>query len=200
MIQAIETKYKGYRFRSRLEARWAVFFDALRVPWEYEPESYLLPSGPYLPDFVVGKKRVFFEVKHAGWMGNVSRHNELVEATGRPCFIVTGNPGVCDGGDHDGSESSLCGCNGWQTPDSMWHDDNGEFLIVGNPGFAYGRREPSLWVIPDVGEGIWQKKWCVQIHEDYFSHEREPIPFSEELISATKAARSARFEYGESGT
>ncbi len=31
-IKAIETRYKGYRFRSRLEARWAVFFDALSVP------------------------------------------------------------------------------------------------------------------------------------------------------------------------
>ena len=29
MIKAIETVYNGYRFRSRLEARWAVFFDAL---------------------------------------------------------------------------------------------------------------------------------------------------------------------------
>lgn len=28
-MKAIETRYKGYRFRSRLEARWAVFFDAL---------------------------------------------------------------------------------------------------------------------------------------------------------------------------
>ena len=28
-IQVIETAYKGYRFRSRLEARWAVFFDAI---------------------------------------------------------------------------------------------------------------------------------------------------------------------------
>lgn len=26
-IKAIETKYKGYRFRSRLEARYAVAFD-----------------------------------------------------------------------------------------------------------------------------------------------------------------------------
>lgn len=29
-IKAIDTYYKGYRFRSRLEARWAVFFDAAR--------------------------------------------------------------------------------------------------------------------------------------------------------------------------
>lgn len=26
-IKAIDTIYKGYKFRSRLEARWAVFFD-----------------------------------------------------------------------------------------------------------------------------------------------------------------------------
>ena len=53
-IKAIETEYHGYRFRSRLEARWAVFFDALGVPYEYEPEGYRLPSGrTYLPDFRV---------------------------------------------------------------------------------------------------------------------------------------------------
>ena len=34
-IKAIETYYKGYRFRSRLEARWAVFFDAACVEYEY---------------------------------------------------------------------------------------------------------------------------------------------------------------------
>jgi len=53
-IKAIETFYKGYRFRSRLEARWAVFLDALGVKWEYEPEGFELPSGKrYLPDFKV---------------------------------------------------------------------------------------------------------------------------------------------------
>jgi hypothetical protein len=40
VIKAIETRYKGYRFRSRLEARWAVFFDALGVEWEYEKEGF----------------------------------------------------------------------------------------------------------------------------------------------------------------
>lgn len=54
MIKAIETVYNGYRFRSRLEARWAVFFDALGVKYEYEPEGFELPSGQwYLPDFRV---------------------------------------------------------------------------------------------------------------------------------------------------
>ena len=52
MIKAIETQYKGYRFRSRLEARWAVVFDALDLEWVYEPEGYDLGGGvKYLPDF-----------------------------------------------------------------------------------------------------------------------------------------------------
>ena len=39
-IKAIETTYKGYRFRSRLEARWAVFFETLGIRWKYENEGY----------------------------------------------------------------------------------------------------------------------------------------------------------------
>jgi len=53
-IKAIETVYNGYRFRSRLEARWALFFDKLGLPWEYEPEGFDLGAqGWYLPDFRV---------------------------------------------------------------------------------------------------------------------------------------------------
>lgn len=53
-IKPLETTYNGYRFRSRLEARWAVFFDALGVKYEYEPEGYKLPDGScYLPDFLI---------------------------------------------------------------------------------------------------------------------------------------------------
>ena len=53
-IKPIETRYKGYRFRSRLEARWAVFFDACGYQWEYEPEGFRLPCGThYLPDFKI---------------------------------------------------------------------------------------------------------------------------------------------------
>lgn len=39
-IKAIETLYNGYKFRSRLEARWAVFFDAVGSKWEYEKEGF----------------------------------------------------------------------------------------------------------------------------------------------------------------
>lgn len=51
MLKAIDTYYKGYRFRSRLEARWAVFFDALGIGFKYEVEGFDLDGLWYLPDF-----------------------------------------------------------------------------------------------------------------------------------------------------
>lgn len=62
-ITPIETRYAGCRFRSRLEARWAVFFDTLGVEWQYEPQGYLVNDKPYLPDFYLPKLRSFVEVK-----------------------------------------------------------------------------------------------------------------------------------------
>lgn len=65
-MKAIETRYSGCRFRSRTEARWAVFFNANGWTWQYEPEGFRLPSGGYLPDFLIegeGLERRWFEVK-----------------------------------------------------------------------------------------------------------------------------------------
>lgn len=54
MSAPILTAWRGYRFRSRLEAKWAVFFEALELGWEYEPEGFELSDGSrYLPDFKV---------------------------------------------------------------------------------------------------------------------------------------------------
>ena len=72
MIKAIPTEYKGYRFRSRLEARWAVFFDACGVTWEYEPEGIILSDGTaYLPDFYLSDFHCYFEVKRKSLKGTV---------------------------------------------------------------------------------------------------------------------------------
>ena len=63
-MKAIETYYNGYRFRSRLEARWAVFFDTLGVKYEYEIEGYNLCDGDYyLPDFYLPDFKCFVEIK-----------------------------------------------------------------------------------------------------------------------------------------
>jgi hypothetical protein len=66
-IKAIETRYNGYRFRSRLEARWAVFFDTLGIKYEYEPEGFVSnlynEQKHYLPDFYLTESDTWVEVK-----------------------------------------------------------------------------------------------------------------------------------------
>lgn len=63
-LKAIETKFDGHRFRSRTEARWAVFFREIGLNYEYEKEGYILPSGKwYLPDFWLPDLGLWFECK-----------------------------------------------------------------------------------------------------------------------------------------
>lgn len=66
--RAIETRYKGYHFRSRLEARWAVFFDSAGIKWQYEPEGFEKSTegdgiSRYLPDFYLPDFGTWVEVK-----------------------------------------------------------------------------------------------------------------------------------------
>lgn len=100
--KAIETHYKGYRFRSRLEARWAVFFDAIGVDWEYEVEGYSLPDKTaYLPDFKLhtttldGQPRIhFIEIKpdRDPTEDEVNKAYQLARAECVPVCIVAGDP------------------------------------------------------------------------------------------------------------
>src|SRR6516162_11146477 len=73
-LKAIATYYKGYLFRSRLEARWAVFYDALGIPYEYEKEGFDLGDGLfYLPDFWLPEQRLWVEIKPEPPTGEESR-------------------------------------------------------------------------------------------------------------------------------
>ncbi len=61
-IASIPTIYKNVRFRSRLEARWAAFFDLVGWKWEYEP----LDFDGWIPDFALygmNNKVILVEVK-----------------------------------------------------------------------------------------------------------------------------------------
>lgn len=59
-IKAIETKFHGINFRSRLEAKWAAMFDLLGWKWQYEPVDF----NGWVPDFAIyGKRIVYVEVK-----------------------------------------------------------------------------------------------------------------------------------------
>ena len=53
-VEPIEVEYQGCRFRNCLEARWAVFFDAIGISWEYMPEAFELPDGRlFQPEFLL---------------------------------------------------------------------------------------------------------------------------------------------------
>jgi len=78
-LHALETPYDGHVFRSRREARWAVFFNTAQIPWEYEEQGYDLgDAGWYLPDFRINAgtpSELFFEVK-----GKKPTREELAKA------------------------------------------------------------------------------------------------------------------------
>jgi hypothetical protein len=106
-IKAIETVYKGYKFRSRLEARWAVFLDSLNVNYEYEPEGYQCDNLYYLPDFKVkccglrgscdiGESfDLFIEVKpRTNISFEESEKIKMLAHGGYPVLIVTDIPNV----------------------------------------------------------------------------------------------------------
>ena len=102
-IKPIETVYKGYRFRSRLEAKWAVFFDAMGIRYEYEYEGYERHFGngetiKYLPDFYLPDSGLHAEVKGVDYRGQIPRRDAekmswMIDFNG-PCakgIVMLGN-------------------------------------------------------------------------------------------------------------
>lgn len=93
-IKPIETFYSGYRFRSRLEARWAVFFDALGIYYEYEHQGYTLPGGSaYLPDFWLPQTKNWVEIK-ARWPDRGSTELDRLEEFASVAAQI--NAGECE--------------------------------------------------------------------------------------------------------
>lgn len=63
-LKALPTVYGGINYRSRIEARWAVFFESLGLQYEYEREGYDLGDGQlYLPDFWLPELKIWVEIK-----------------------------------------------------------------------------------------------------------------------------------------
>lgn len=63
-MQAIETVYRGVKFRSRLEARWATFFDEMMIDFLYEPKAFRVEqmNRNYVPDFYLTETKTWVEV------------------------------------------------------------------------------------------------------------------------------------------
>lgn len=93
MIPAKPTSYMGVKFRSKLEVQWAVFFDALKVEWKYEPKVFHLRTRSYLPDFWLPAYNLWAEVKPVKFSPIEDLLvRELAVATGGGVLLLVGQP------------------------------------------------------------------------------------------------------------
>lgn len=97
-VRAIPTKYKKNVFRSRTEARWAVYLDLMGFDWEYESEGYTDGENSYLPDFTVKdfssdkNEFLFIEVKPERSLTEKEIDKILVAKNIADVFVVFGTP------------------------------------------------------------------------------------------------------------
>lgn len=124
-IQPIETTAYGCRFRSRLEARWAVFWTQAGMSWTYETEGYATPHGRYLPDFQVrGREGPYWvEVKPVVDVKDDPRWADLAAGTGMPLVCLRGmhRSGDMCGADHRARAVSPAGV--WMDITRLWQED-----------------------------------------------------------------------------
>lgn len=201
-IKAKETAYAGCRFRSRLEARWAVFFDALQIGWEYEPEGIETSAGTYLPDFRIRIPQIkcwpemyqWFEVKPKGAPED-PRHAACAAETGRPLIVARDMPRDY-GGQMLGRRSPLIahGIDGEPVPvaftDSTWFRRS-NYCTLG---------DQRHWCQEDAGwlDGPHLALYVEPSNPDSCGGDYPPL-FARDIDRAYTAARSARFEFGERG-
>lgn len=197
-MKAIETQYKGYRFRSRLEARWAVFFDRQGIAWEYEKEGYNLGSvGLYLPDFWLPQVSMWAEVKPVpfSWK-EIERCWELQAHTGHDVVLLDGAP--------DFRSYFICSRLGSDVLADPITGDTSRITDGGYPGGDYEVAVPWEDVIvsngylsehrfyANTGYANWPNPWRFE-PGTYTGDHGSPEQYQE----AVYAARSARFEHGE---
>ena len=87
-----ETIFDGHRFRSRLEARWAVFFKTLGIIYEYQREAFELPSGWFLPAFWLPVEKCWIHIAPTGSSKFSEPCHELSSRSGEQVLYVVGNP------------------------------------------------------------------------------------------------------------
>jgi hypothetical protein len=189
MIKAIETRYAGCHFRSRLEARWAVFFNELKVRWRYEPEGFSLPSGPYLPDFWLPELDRWFEVKPENASGDDPRWEQLAVGTGKSVVVAFGMPRAdeIDSLDYDSMVEYV-----YYGPPDRWPD-----LEVTGVAWDNGRRFCICPLCGKVGIEFEGRSARMPCHPD--QGDRRHTDDDMRIWFAYEATNSARFEYGQSG-
>lgn len=188
MTNAIETSYRGCRFRSRLEARWACFWDHLQTRWEYEPQGFVVGGRPYLPDFRL-PNGTWVEVKGAE---SELDHDLMEAAAGElpgdadPVLLVLGPvpepPGLNRGNWAWLGLSRVFDPAGDAVVTDAWWE-------LGDDGWPWIARETGCSLPYSWGDDVPWLTPVLNLTGD--------VPPS--VIAAYRAARSARFEHGESG-
>lgn len=175
-LQAIETIYQGYRFRSRLEARWAVFFDALGVPYQYEVEGFDLDGTWYLPDFWLPKHRAWVEIKPPSGHYYRDEYFRLAMRSHAPLINICGDPWP--------RAYSIVFYEEHPDGGGVWFRESSSEAPI---QFAVGRQHPQeLWIYSeDLGAT------CLNSIGD---DDRWPVVDAVSLQRAYRAARQARFE------
>lgn len=92
--RGIPTKYRGVNYRSRTEARWAVFFDKVGWPAEYEP----IDLKGYIPDFIISFPAgpMLVEIKSDSYTQDLETHTTKIEQSGweRDALILGSTPSI----------------------------------------------------------------------------------------------------------
>ena len=195
-MKAIETEYNGYRFRSRLEARWAVFFESLGIQYEYEPEGLVLSDGTwYLPDFYLPQFGCYFEVKRMGLKGTeegdaaVRKIRDGADHASWAGLIAFGDP-VDDHLRIFCQETDDGGGGSYESIVTI-----GIHPILGEPYlFAYKDRRGRAFY-DSFGEDM---KRIPMVTREYGTYTYEGF-VDGRVLYARKAARQARFEQGRCG-
>lgn len=205
-MKAIETTYAGCRFRSRLEARWAVFFDTIGVRWEYEPQGFHvtrrlqcreedggLDEFLYLPDFWLPDADMFAEVKGALTDDECER---LLHAAAS----LSSNDGGGCGYDNGGKDLLILGpvyrsdAQRWPT---RLHMHKG--TVYASPWPAAGACNNGEAIADDSGlDSISLSTVAVYLLEGCQRNDTwVPYPSDCLYAEALTKARGARFEHGE---
>lgn len=174
-MQALETSYHGYRFRSRLEARWAVVFDALDVRYEYEKEGFHFPGvGNYLPDFWLPESQTWIEIKgQAPTDQEIEKAKALAKQSDAPVYLLVGIPTP--------TRAEYC----W----AVQFEANTCLSVF---WISAWRQIRSGWIdLSDLLQRIFPYPRTLDPRTGY-AHLKT-------LNAALDAGRSARFEYGASG-
>lgn len=174
--KAIETIYNGYRFRSRLEARWAVFFDTAGIKYEYEKEGFDLgDAGYYLPDFWLPELDMWVEVK-----GDIPTEHEMIKLDK-----------LCDAKGTGGAFLSKIPYikNGWDYDEvTTWDVSDG----TGDVPYLFNKC-PECERLQFHFEGRLRGCTC------YRDIDGKVCKIHKDIIEAYTKAKQARFEHGENG-